>query len=158
MECENGIAPVLFFIYHYADMISFGDKFNKISSFNVIIGDTMIIIYLLIATCFNLVAQLLLKKAVLGVEIKFTNFNSIVNILSNFYIWLGAISYGLSFLLYIIVLSRGELGKVALISQALTIIGVLFVSFFFFQEPLTVYKTIGILLLFLGVWFIFNNK
>jgi multidrug transporter EmrE-like cation transporter len=116
----------------------------------------MTILFLLIATCFNLVAQFLLKKAVSGVRIEITNYNSIVSIFTNLYVWLGATSYGLSFLIYILALSRGELGKVAPVSQALTIIGLVVVSVLFFQEPFTVYKTIGLLLLVLGVWFIFQ--
>ncbi|NQX66696.1 hypothetical protein HQN90_11220 [Paenibacillus alba] len=116
----------------------------------------MTILFLLIATCFNLAAQFLLKKAITGVKIEITNLNSIVAILTNSYVWLGAISYGLSFLVYIFALSRGELGKVAPASQVLTILGLVAVSVFFFHEPLTIYKSIGLLLLILGVWFIFH--
>ncbi|CAH1193333.1 hypothetical protein PAECIP111893_00436 [Paenibacillus plantiphilus] len=116
----------------------------------------MILILLLAALVFNLLAQGLLKHAVNGLGDNGFSIGYITKLVVNPYIISGAVVYGLSFFFYVLALSKGDLSKVSPVSQALTTIGVVLISVIAFNEPLTISKILGIALLMIGTYIIFN--
>lgn len=116
----------------------------------------MTFILLLLALIFNLLAQAFLKHAVTGIKFDAFNLAFIGKIMVNPAIWSGAVFYGVSFLFYVMALSRGELSRISPVSQALTTIGVVLISVILFNEPLTAMKIIGLLLLIVGTIILFQ--
>ncbi|RRJ62201.1 hypothetical protein EHV15_03990 [Paenibacillus oralis] len=115
----------------------------------------MLIILLLLAMIFNIVAQITLKHGINLINLNGINLQTITKMLSSPYLWSGAFMYGISFIFYIFALSKGELGRVSPVSQALTTMGIVTVSVLIFHEPLTVYKIVGVLFLIAGTIIIF---
>lgn len=115
----------------------------------------MLIVLLILSMFFNVGAQFVLKTGIQRLRLEKIDGPTLLKIASSPYIWLGATAYGLSFIIYIFSLSKGELSKISPVSQALTILGVLLVSTIFFNEPLTIYKILGIIFLMIGVYIIF---
>lgn len=113
----------------------------------------MLIVLLLLAMVFNITAQIALKHGLNLIDLK--NAQIILKLICSPYIWSGAFMYGISFVFYIFALSKGELGRVSPVSQALTTLGIVTVSVLIFQEPLTAYKIIGVLFLIVGTIIIF---
>jgi uncharacterized membrane protein len=110
---------------------------------------------LLIALVFNLLAQTLLKSAITGIRFESINLSFLLKILSSPMIWGGGFLYGFSFLFYIMALSRGELSRISPVSQALTTLGIVLISVILFNEPITMMKIIGVLLLIAGTIIMF---
>ncbi|MDN4620694.1 EamA family transporter [Paenibacillus sp. PsM32] len=115
----------------------------------------MVYILLFFTIISNVIAQITLKKGVSLIEFGNEGVKNIVGILLSPYIWLGLILYGLSFLLYLGVLSKTELSKAAPITQSLTILLIVLFSVLFLGEPLSIGKVLGIILIFIGVFLIF---
>lgn len=115
----------------------------------------MLLVLLILAMIFNLIAQTALKHGINLINIDGINLQTVFKMISSPYLWSGAVMYGISFVFYIFALSKGELGRVSPVSQALTTLGVVTVSIFVFQEPLTFFKVIGVLLLVAGTIIIF---
>jgi len=116
----------------------------------------MTLILLLLALIFNLIAQALLKNAVLNIRFDAFSFTFIGKLIANPYIWSGAIVYGFSFLFYVLALSRGELSRISPVSQALTTVGVVLISVILFNEPITMMKLVGLILLIIGTVILFQ--
>lgn len=116
----------------------------------------MTIALLVLAMIFNIGAQYLLKNGVSGIRFDGFSANVLIKIFSSPYIWTGAVSYGMSFLFYILAISRGELSRISPVSQALTTLGVVAMSVIFFQESLSLYKIIGVGFLLVGTIIIFK--
>lgn len=112
----------------------------------------MTIVLLILAMAFNILAQYLLKSGVSGLRFDEFNFATLLKFTASPLIWIGAVSYGCSFFFYIFALSRGELMRIAPVSQALVIIGSVLLAVFFFHEPVTGVKVAGLLLLLSGVF------
>lgn len=115
----------------------------------------MLIALLLLAMVFNIVAQIALKHGINLINLGEINLHTITKMISSPYLWSGAFMYGISFVFYIFALSKGDLGRVSPVSQALTTMGIVTVSVLVFHEPLTVYKIIGLLFLVAGTVIIF---
>lgn len=111
---------------------------------------------LILAMIFNIFAQLILKKATVGIAFNSWNSGFFMQILMKPEIWLGAASYGISFFIYIMAISRGELSRIAPVSQALTVVGLVIASVVFFNETLDGSKIAGIVIVLVGV-IILNN-
>lgn len=116
----------------------------------------MLIFLLFLAMIFNIIAQVVLKHGVNLISLSGLNINAISKMITSPFLWSGAIMYGVSFVFYIFALSRGELGKISPVSQALTTLGVVTVSILIFHEPITASKIFGIVLLIAGTLIIFK--
>lgn len=116
----------------------------------------MLIILLLLAMIFNVGAQMILKAGISKIDMSRIDVETFFKVITSFHIWIGAFAYGMSFIIYIFALSKGELSKISPVSQALTIIGIVAVSVIFFNEPVTWFKLIGIILLIAGTVIIFQ--
>lgn len=86
-------------------------------------------------------------------QIKLASGNILLTGIKNPAIWTGLFSYGMSVLLWFYVLSQMELSKAyPLVSLGYVI--TLFLGYFFLNEPITLTKSIGILLIMTGVFFL----
>lgn len=116
----------------------------------------MLIILLVLAMIFNIIAQIALKHGINLISLDGLNLSSVHKMITSPFLWSGAIMYGISFVFYIFALSRGELGRISPVSQALTTLGIVTVSILIFHEPITGSKVFGILLLMAGTVIIFR--
>lgn len=76
----------------------------------------------------------------------------------NWIVFLGVLLYGVSFLLYVYLISRFELGYVIPVTAAFVYLLVFAASFFIFKETFTAVKVIGILLILAGLFFLNQSK
>ena len=116
----------------------------------------MLVISLVLGMIFNIIAQVSLKHGINLINLNELNIHTLFRMISSPYLWTGAIMYGISFVFYIFSLSKGELGRISPISQALTTLGIVLVSIVVFHESITIYKIVGVLLLVAGTIIIFN--
>lgn len=114
----------------------------------------MIYILLLLTILSNVAAQLILKRGVSLNSLSELNVKSIMGVALSPYIWSGLALYGLSFVLYMMVLSKSDLSKAAPITQSLTILLIVLISVFALNEPLGIAKALGIACVLLGVYLI----
>lgn len=115
---------------------------------------TITFVLLLGALVFNMMAQALLKASVSEVTFDSQLMESLWLVLQNPRVWIGGLCYVGSFMLYVVALSRGDLGRIGLLSQALTVFGLLFLSTMVFREPLTAARLTGAVLLLIGIGFL----
>lgn len=116
----------------------------------------MLILLLLLAMVFNIFAQICLKHGINLLNLQGISMSSLAKMAQSPYLWSGAIMYGVSFVFYIFALSRGELGRISPVSQALTTLGIVTISVLIFHEPITAGKVMGIVLLIAGTIIIFK--
>lgn len=84
-----------------------------------------------------------------GFPIKFISGKLSFNL--NFYIISGIVLYILSFVLYIYLISRHDLGYIIPLTTAIVYVLIFIASFFIFHEAFTVAKVMGIVLILGGV-------
>jgi multidrug transporter EmrE-like cation transporter len=111
-------------------------------------------IILAIAVITAVISQLLFKKGItifgeIGISTKNIS-DLIINIFRNPFILIGLISYGISFIVWLIVLSRMKLSVVYPITS-MNFILVLLASHYFFGEKLSIIQIGGFLLIIIGV-------
>ena len=110
--------------------------------------------YILLSVILGVIGQLSLKQGMINVgkipsrasEI----FSFYLKAAANPYIWLGFISYGISFLIWLGILSKIELSYARPIVASGYIL-VAFFSWWLWGENLTFQRWVGIILIFLGV-------
>ena len=112
----------------------------------------MLLIFLGLASIFNVFAQSLLKISTSRMGVTDFSIHSLLQIVSSPLIWLGALIYGASFVCYVFALSKQPLGQVGPASQILTIVGLVVVSTVLFRDPLTIQRILGIMLSAVGVY------
>ena len=71
---------------------------------------------------------------------------------------IGFFAYGISFLLYTILLSKFDLSFISPITVGIVYVALMITAFVFFKEPLTIYKIIGSSLILLGILFMIIKK
>jgi multidrug transporter EmrE-like cation transporter len=100
--------------------------------------------------------QILVKTGARNLELDFSMshlFPSLIQIIKNIPVMSGMFLYGLSFLLWIKVLSKTELSY-AYPFVSLGYVLIMIFSFFVFKESITVYKMIGTAFIIIGVLFV----
>lgn len=70
----------------------------------------------------------------------------------------GAFLFVFSFVCYLYLLSRVNLSTIYPITTSLSLVLVTLVSMFYLHESLRWLQIVGIVLIVLGVWFVFNNR
>ena len=107
------------------------------------------------------VAQLLVKKGmtVLGVvSLSFSQcINLVVAVFTNMYLFLGMFCYGVSVLIWMVVLSRVPVSVAYPVSSLGFIVTTVF-AYFLFNEMITFNKIMGIGFICLGVYLIFSTQ
>lgn len=99
------------------------------------------------------IGQVLVKYGAVNLELNFALkylFPSILSILKNIPVMLGITSYGLSFLLWIKVLSKVELSY-AYPMVSIGYVLIMFFSYFIFKENISFVRIIGVVFIIIGV-------
>lgn len=99
------------------------------------------------------IGQVLVKYGAVNLELNFTSkyiISSILSILKNAPVMLGIISYGVSFLLWIKVLSKVELSY-AYPMVSIGYVLIMFFSYFIFKENISIIRILGVAFIILGV-------
>ncbi len=109
--------------------------------------------FTLISVLFGAVGQIFVKIGAQRLELDFTSahlFQSLIAIMKNGPVMLGMAMYGLSFVLWIKVLSKVELSYAyPLVSLGYIVIMVF--SYFYFKEEISLYRAIGVSFIAIGV-------
>lgn len=111
---------------------------------------------ILISIFLGAIGQVLVKYGAVNLQLNFTLrylFPSILSILKNLPVMCGIISYGISFLLWIKVLSKVELSYAYPMVSLGYIITMIF-SYFLFKENISLIRIIGVAFIIIGVIFI----
>ncbi|ADK14401.1 MULTISPECIES: EamA family transporter [Clostridium] len=111
------------------------------------------IVLILISVFLGAIGQVLVKYGAVNLNLNFTIkylIPSILSILKNLPVMLGIISYGLSFLLWIKVLSKVELSYAYPMVSLGYIITMVF-SYFMFKENISFIRILGVAFIMLGV-------
>jgi drug/metabolite transporter (DMT)-like permease len=106
------------------------------------------------ATSLALIALKLGTKS--GIPIHYVNNKLQFNI--NFYTVAGIFLYGLSFLTYIYLISKYDLGYIIPLTTALVYVIIFTASYFIFDEVFTAIKVIGIVLILTGLVLLNTKK
>ena len=69
----------------------------------------------------------------------------------NWYVFTGILMYGVSFLLYIFLISKYDLGYIIPLTTALVYVSIFTASYFIFNEAFTAFKIAGIVLIIAGL-------
>ncbi|PRR80228.1 putative 4-amino-4-deoxy-L-arabinose-phosphoundecaprenol flippase subunit ArnF [Clostridium liquoris] len=110
-------------------------------------------VQILISVFLGALGQVLVKYGAVNLDLNFSPghlIGSIISILKNFSVMSGIISYGVSFLLWIKVLSKVELSY-AYPMVSLGYVLVMIFSYFLFKENITPLRIAGVLFIILGV-------
>lgn len=114
---------------------------------------------LLFSILVAVIGQFLIKKGALILGPQDLNFKTILflikSIFNNIYIFFGLVCYGLSFLAWVLAVSKIKL-SLAYPATSLIYVFVIIGAHFIFKEPISIYQIIGILLILCGLFFIFN--
>jgi drug/metabolite transporter (DMT)-like permease len=107
------------------------------------------------------IAQLLMKKGLAHTGINAVTFGNILEFTlksaSSCMVWLGIFVYALSFLLWIIILSRVDVSVAVPMTNASYII-IPILAVFFLHENVSLLRWSGIALIFIGMYFISRSK
>lgn len=108
---------------------------------------------ILISVFLGAIGQVLVKYGASALELNFAGkylIPSIISILKNVPVMCGIISYGVSFLLWIKVLSKVELSY-AYPMVSIGYILIMFFSYFIFKENISLMRLLGVLFIIIGV-------
>ena len=111
-------------------------------------------IIVLLTLMTNILAQLSLRKGMMNININFISFSKVFEIASSLYIWYGLLFYGISFILYLYVLSKFEVSQIYPIIMSAGFILLLIFSVMFLNETFTLKKIIGTLIIIAGIFII----
>lgn len=113
----------------------------------------LILIYILFST-----AGLILLKSSLSIyRLNLMDFGSVFcRLISSPKFLLGAVFYVMSFLTWLIILSEKELSYIFPIITGLGYISIIFASYIFLREEITIFRLMGIILIGLGIILIFR--
>jgi multidrug transporter EmrE-like cation transporter len=90
----------------------------------------------------------------MNIEIKAITLEVIKNILSSFYVWFGLCCYGISFIIYLYILSKFEVSYIYPIIMSAGFVLLLIFSTLFLGKILTLKKIIGIAVISAGLFII----
>jgi|SRR3989344_770758 len=107
----------------------------------------------IILISFSASGQILIKKGVLGLDL-----TGVSRILQNYWLWGGIIFLALTFLLYLLILSRVQLNIIYPAMVSGTIIFVTIASRLFFNEVLSWPQILGVLIIIFGIFLMFFKK
>lgn len=105
----------------------------------------------------NVTAQLLLRKGAKELNIDLLSTASFVDMASSIYVWAGLFFYGISFVLYIYILSKFEVSFIYPVIMSAGVILLLIFSVLFLNETITIKKVFGILIICVGIFILFRQ-
>ncbi|MBU2472884.1 MAG: EamA family transporter [Patescibacteria group bacterium] len=109
-------------------------------------------IFIIICALFsNVIAQFSLRKGMMDIDINIVSFSKLLEIISSSYVLLGLLFYGISFTLYVYLLSKFELSFIYPITMSAGFVLLLIFSVLLLDETFTLSKLIGIILVSAGI-------
>lgn len=115
----------------------------------------MIYLLLLVEVCLAVGAQLVLRRGAQMLEDQELGFAIVLEPFRNPYIFSGLALHGVSFFLYVFILSRLRLNVVYPVSTGATIVLISVLSVFFLAESLNLIQALGILTIIVGIGLVF---
>lgn len=109
------------------------------------------IIIVVCALLANVIAQLNLRKGMMNIDIDVISFSKLIEIFSSLYVWVGLFFYGISFGLYLYILTKFEVSYIYPIIMSVGFILLLIFSVLFLNEIFTLKKLLGILVITVGI-------
>ncbi len=109
------------------------------------------IIIVICSLCANVIAQLILRKGMMNVNLDIFSFAKVIEVISSLYVWTGLCFYGISFVLYLYILTKFEVSYIYPITMSAGLILLLIFSVLFLNESFTLNKLLGILLISAGI-------
>lgn len=109
------------------------------------------IVIVICALCANVVAQLFLRKGMMNIEINSLSLSKLLEVLSSLYVWMGLFFYGISFVLYLYILTKFEVSYIYPIIMSIGFVLLLIFSVLLFGEAFTLKKVLGILIIAAGI-------
>ena len=88
----------------------------------------------------------------MNIEINSISFQKIIEIASSMYVWAGLCFYGISFTLYLYILSKFEVSFIYPIIMSAGFVLLLVFSVLFLNESFTLKKILGIIIISAGIW------
>lgn len=116
-------------------------------------------ILLLIGVVFNVIAQILLKTGMGGLNILETNRNIVGKLqlmFINSLFWGSVLCYAIGFLIYSVVLSKIELSIAYPVASIAAIILIFIISVLYLAETINITKIFGIIFCILGILMLFK--
>jgi multidrug transporter EmrE-like cation transporter len=115
----------------------------------------MNLLLIIVSVLLNCSAQLLIRKGMIQVgEVSIASiFQTIIPMLSNFYLWIALLLYGISFLMWAAVLSRVEV-SFAYPFLSIGYVVTTIVGYYYFHESLNITRIAGIMVICVGVYLI----
>lgn len=115
----------------------------------------MIYLLLLVETCLAVAAQLVLRHGAKMLGDQDLGLGILLEPIKNPYIFAGLALHGVSFFLYVFILSRLRLNVVYPVSTGATIVLISVLSVYLLSEPLNVVQAIGIVTIIVGIGLVF---
>lgn len=112
----------------------------------------IIIFFTLIA---NVFAQLSIRKGMMNIDVSSLSFAKLMEIVSSLHVWAGLISYGISFVLYLYLVSIYEVSRIYPVIIGIAFILIFVFSVLFLDETINLKKILGILFISAGVIILF---
>ena len=111
-------------------------------------------IVLSVAIVVNVGAQLSLRFGMRSININKNSklFNTLFEVIKNWYVWQGLVLYGIGFSLYLYILSKFEVSFIYPVLTASIFIFLLTFSSLILNEPITFKKVLGISVIILGIF------
>lgn len=109
------------------------------------------IIAVICALCTNVIAQLSLRKGMMNIDINVISSQKLIEIASSIYVWAGLFFYGISFALYLYILSKFEVSYIYPIIMSAGFVVLLVFSVMFLNESFTIRKMMGIIIISAGI-------
>ena len=103
---------------------------------------------------FNTFAQLTLRKGMMNIDVSVLSISTLREILSSIYIWVGLLTYGLGFSLFLYTLSKFEVSYIYPIIMSSVFVVLLILSSIFLNETITLKKMLGIIIISAGIFVI----
>jgi len=115
----------------------------------------MVYLLLFIETCLVVAAQLVLRQGAKALGDQELGLGIVLAPFKNPYIFSGLTLHGISFFLYVFILSRLRLNIVYPVSTGATIVLISILSVFFLSESLNTIQAFGILAIIVGIGLVF---
>tara|TARA_Y100000310_G_scaffold233117_1_gene235963 strand:- start:90 stop:368 length:279 start_codon:yes stop_codon:yes gene_type:complete len=90
----------------------------------------------------------------MNINIHVISLSKVLEIISSLYVWFGLLLYGISFILYLYLLSIFEVSQIYPIIMSAGFILLLFFSVMFLNETFSLKKAIGIILIIAGIFIV----
>ena len=116
---------------------------------------------LFVSVCFNVTANILLKKGVVsigGISLEKTRFVSeLAKVITSPFLIVGLVLYGMSFVIWLRVLTFNDLSKSYPIFASIVFMLTTAGSMIFLKEHVSLFRLLGIIIMIIGIYIVARN-